>query len=107
VIGGPGFTVSDTSCFSGQYAFGTYLCGSTLGSCNLYIPDDDVTLLDSVSFDVGGASSLQSTASAAPTRANSRSPEVLHPAMSADRAGQRPISSFGTCCAFAHSTLKS
>lgn len=51
VIGGPSFTVQDTYC-SGQYAFGTYLCGSTLDSANLYIPDGDVTLFDSLSFDL-------------------------------------------------------
>jgi len=51
VIGGSGFSLSDTYC-SGQYAFGIYLCGSNLGSSNLYIPDGDVTLLDSISFDV-------------------------------------------------------
>jgi hypothetical protein len=51
VIGGSGFGLSDTYC-SGQYAFGVYLCGSTLGSSNLYIPDGDLTLLDSISFDV-------------------------------------------------------
>jgi hypothetical protein len=51
VIGGSGFGLSDTYC-SGQYAFGVYLCGSTLGSSNLYIPDGTVTLLDSISFGV-------------------------------------------------------
>jgi hypothetical protein len=51
VIGGSGFGLSDTYC-GGQYAFGVYLCGSNLGSSNLYIPDGEMTLLDSISFDV-------------------------------------------------------
>jgi hypothetical protein len=51
VVGGSGYSVSDSYC-SGKYAFGVYLCGSTLGSSNLYIPNGDVTLLDSISFDV-------------------------------------------------------
>jgi hypothetical protein len=51
VIGGSGFHTSDTYC-AGQYAFGVYLCGSMLGSSNLYIPDGDLTLPDSITFDV-------------------------------------------------------
>jgi hypothetical protein len=54
LIGGPGYYVSDTYCSSGQYTFsGVYLCGGNLGSSNLYIPDGDVTLLDSITFDIG------------------------------------------------------
>ena len=51
VIGGNGFSLSDTFC-GGQFAFGTYLCGSNLGSSKLFIPYGDITLLDSISFDV-------------------------------------------------------
>jgi hypothetical protein len=52
VIGGSAFSLSDTFC-SGQYAFGIYLCGSTLGTpANLYIPDGDLMRPGSITFDV-------------------------------------------------------
>lgn len=68
VIGGSSFSTSDTYC-AGQYAFGVYLCGSTLGSSNLYIPDGDLTLPDSITFDVAAGERF---AVYAILRANSR-----------------------------------
>lgn len=58
VVGGSNFFTQDTYCTNGTYAFGTYLCGSNLGSANMPIRDGDITLADSITFNVTAGESF-------------------------------------------------
>ncbi len=65
IRGGATHMVSDTYCSNGDYAFannvvgfGAYLCGNNLGTSNLFIPDGDVTLTDTITFDIGAGESF-------------------------------------------------
>ena len=58
VVGGTDFFTSDTYCTGGTYALGTYLCGRNLGSSNLFIGDGELTLVDSISFNVNAGDSF-------------------------------------------------
>jgi len=65
IKGGPTHMVQDGYCNGGIYTFpngvigfGAYLCGSTLGTANLYNNDGDVTLTDSITFDVAAGESF-------------------------------------------------
>lgn len=65
ILGGAGYMVSSSYCSNGVYAFpngivgfGAYICGSNLGSSNLYIGDGDTTVNDTITFNVAAGESF-------------------------------------------------
>ena len=65
IRGGATHMVSGSYCSNGVYAFannvvgfGAYLCGNNLGSSNLYIADGDITLTDTITFDIAAGESF-------------------------------------------------